>query len=355
MSADADGPAGLTTRSYEEILRNIHDGVYTLDPEGTITWVNEVAVEEFDGGYTREELVGAPVTTVLDEADVERCADLIADLVANEPGGSRRCEIDLQTADGRAIPCDLHLALLPAEDGGFAGTLGVVRDVTEQRRREQGLSVMHRVLRHNLRNELSIVLAGLERLDAGEDGPAAAIEAAVDRLLRAGEKARSVERALGREPVEPTTVDLGAVVEDRCAALRERYPGAELSVSVPGAVPVAGDDLLDEVVGELVENAIVHGGADRPAVEVAVEPPAGDDGRAALVVADDGPGIPATELEALEAAAETPLVHASGLGLWLVTWGVERLDGEVAFDTGPAGGTTVTVRLPAVEAADDAD
>ena len=340
--ADADpAPAVPTTRTYEEVLRNLHDAVYTLDPEGTITWVNEVAVEEFDAGYAREDLIGAPVTTILSMADVERCADHIADLVANDPGGSRRCEIDLLTADGRRIPCDLHLALLPAEDGSFAGTLGVVRDVTEQRRREQGLSVLNRVLRHNLRNELSVVLAGLDRLD---DDAAAPVVAAVDRLLRTSEKARSVEDALRRDPVPREPVDLGAVVAERATAAAGRFPRADVDVTTVAGCRIPGDDLLETVVDELLENAVRHHDGDRPAVAVAVE--AAPDDWATLTVTDDGPGVPDAELEALDADAESPLVHASGLGLWLVTWTVDRLGGEVAFEAAEPRGTRVEVRLP---------
>lgn len=44
---------------YETILETIRDGVYTLDTTGQITWVNNIAVENFDIGYTRDELVGA--------------------------------------------------------------------------------------------------------------------------------------------------------------------------------------------------------------------------------------------------------------------------------------------------------
>lgn len=340
-------PVGLTTRTYEEVLGNIHDAVYTLDPEGTITWVNEVAVEEFDGGYTRDELLGAPVTKILSMEDVERCADLIAELVSTDPEGSRRCEIELQTADGRTIPCDLHLALLPSEDGSFEGTLGVVRDITEQKRREQGLSVLNRVLRHNVRNELSVVLGGLERLKAGSEDAGPIVEEAIDRLLRTSEKARSVEVALRRGPVAGGPVDLGAIVANRATEAACEFPDARVDVTAPAGCWVTGNGLLDDLVDELLDNALRHAAREEPTVEVTVDSSAADGAWTELVVADDGPGIPAAELEALDADAESPLDHASGLGLWLVTWVVERLGGELTFETPESGGTTVRVRLPA--------
>jgi len=94
-------------------------------------------------------------------------------------------------------------------------------------------------------------------------------------------------------------------------------------------------------VTELVENALTHGGA-RPTVTVTVE----DEGEWVTVeVSDDGPGIDPEELAALETGAERPLSHASGLGLWLVSWTVESSGGDVSFDV--EDGTTVRLRLPA--------
>lgn len=348
-------PDGLSATSYEEILRNIHDAVYTLDPNGVITWVNEVAVEEFDGGYTRDELIGEPVSKILTKSDIEKCADLISELVTNDPEGSRRCQIELQTANGRAIPCDLHLALLPTDDGSFAGTIGVARDITDQQHREQGLSVMNRVLRHNVRNELTIVLAGLDEHAAGHEDARDRVEAAVERLLTTSDKARTIEAVLRGDAEDEAPVDLATIAREQVAAAVDRFPDATLTCSAEQGCWVVGGGALEVVVDELVENAVFHHDGDRPRVEVAVEPPAEPDGTATLTVTDDGPGIPQAELDAIEADAESPLVHSSGLGLWIVRWVTERLGGGLSFDTDDGPRTTVRLEVPVVRPPSEAD
>jgi signal transduction histidine kinase len=65
-----------------------------------------------------------------------------------------------------------------------------------------------------------------------------------------------------------------------------------------------------------------------------------------ITVADDGPGIPDIELDVLAENQETPLKHGSGLGLWLIDWLVDHLDGELTFESREPRGTIVTVRLP---------
>jgi sensor histidine kinase regulating citrate/malate metabolism len=66
-------------------------------------------------------------------------------------------------------------------------------------------------------------------------------------------------------------------------------------------------------------------------------------------VADQGPGIPDCELEALRSGDERALLHGSGIGLWLVNWLVTFLDGTLRFEGNDPCGTVVTMTLPVVD------
>jgi sensor histidine kinase regulating citrate/malate metabolism len=72
----------------------------------------------------------------------------------------------------------------------------------------------------------------------------------------------------------------------------------------------------------------------------------GADGWVAVSVADDGPGIEPTEYDVLKRGTETPLRHGSGIGLWIVKWGVDHLGGRISFDERDPRGTAVTVCVP---------
>ncbi|PSQ47632.1 hypothetical protein BRD19_09035 [Halobacteriales archaeon SW_7_65_23] len=62
-------------------------------------------------------------------------------------------------------------------------------------------------------------------------------------------------------------------------------------------------------------------------------------------IADDGPGLDEAEREVLATGTETPLIHGSGLGLWLVYWIVSRHDGDIETET-TSDGTTMTLSVP---------
>lgn len=325
---------------YETVLQTIHDAVYTLDPDGVITWVNRTAVEGFELGYTRDDLVGSPVSLVLGEADIQRATEIIGGLLDGEDAG--RCEVAIQTAHGTEIPCELDITLLPAPDGSFRGTVGVLREITQRRQREQRLAVLNRVLRHDTRNELAVIVGEAHDLEVALEGEAAEkaarIRARGEGFVALAEKARRVERSLEGADGRLAAVDVVDLVRAAVARVGETHPAADVDLDVPASAAVLANDSLGIAVEELLENAVEHGGAATVVVEAAAD-------RVTVRIDDDGPPIPEAELAVLESGDETPLRHASGLGLWVANWLVEGCAGGLAFDRRPDGGNRLTIRL----------
>lgn len=211
------------------------------------------------------------------------------------------------------------------------------RFIGESRRREQRLEVFNRVLRHNLRNQLDVINSHTERLAEETDSDHAdAVLSATDRLAKTGTRARRIDRLMSRD-LDPTTVDLTAVIQELLADVNSE--GIAVETDLPSTATLRTDEeTLRATLVSPLENAIRY--ADSTAT-VALE---STDGDYSVVVSDDGPGIPATELDSLAAGTETDLRHSRGLGLWQLKWGVDALGGEVSFEN--EGGTTVRVRLP---------
>jgi signal transduction histidine kinase len=243
--------------------------------------------------------------------------------------------------------------LVGVYDARATRTAARLRD--ERRRAEwlsQRLQVLNRVLRHDLRNEVNVV-QGYASLVAEGRGDArryaAVIERKADQILRVSEKARHFERLLAEnEEVTSINADLAAVVRERLDALRTAHPTAEVHADLPGEAVVAAVPLLDAMVDDLVENAVVHNPAPNPLVSVRVRVGANT---VLLRVADDGPGIPGEELAVLRAGGETPLRHSSGLGLWFVQWVVAESGGRIEFDQRSVG-SVVLVYLPRASGGD---
>jgi signal transduction histidine kinase len=231
----------------------------------------------------------------------------------------------------------------------------VFTDVTQQRVRSQRLSVLNRVLRHNLRNEMNKIRGRAELIaDGGQEhvDHAETIVSSADDLISTGERARQVEQMMATTAAVEESASLAAIGEAVIEEYRSEYPDATLSVDIDDslAAPI-NEQVLAHVLDNLVENAVVHNDAPTPVVTVGAR--ATDDG-VEVSVADNGPGIPSNERAVIESGDEDDLDHGSGLGLWAVKWGAVRLGGETAFADRKPRGTVVTITLPTETSAETA-
>lgn len=329
---------------YETIVLAAGEPIFTMDADHRFVDVNQALVELT--GYSRNRLIGEHASIVLGEDAIERQRETIRALLSGEASGSHTQEVVFETAAGDERRCLLSIALLPFEDE-YRGTVGVVRDITRRHRRAQRLEVMDRVLRHNLRNEMNIVrgrAAALEPLvDEDSLEHVEEIQRAADALLSLSDGARRFHDAFHDEGGKVATVDLVPEVESAVDGLDARFPAAEIHTDLPDEAKVRAHEAVRIPVEELVENAVVHNDRERPSVEVRITE---RDDQVLLLVADDGPGIPEMERQTIEEGPESALEHASGLGLWLVSWIAESSGAVLECEDGDPRGTVVTIRFP---------
>ncbi|SDJ57555.1 sensor histidine kinase [Natronorubrum texcoconense] len=233
-------------------------------------------------------------------------------------------------------------------------------------RREQMLLVLNRILRHNLRNSLNVVAGRASDLEDQLDGPeresAREIRLVTGELLTLADRARMTEELLDPVGEESPRIDLAAVVHERIVQFG--LSGADdakpnLTVTMPDrAVAVCGPEIA-VAIDELLANIADHAGPE-PTVDVTVET---DDDVVRILVADDGPGIPADEAAVITGNRKISQVsHTGGIGLWLVDWIVTQYDGRLlipAADSSTAAiadGTTVVLEFArAPDSTADAD
>jgi signal transduction histidine kinase len=313
------------------VVEALREAVVVLDWEGHVLDANETTAELFD--RSTDAIVGEPVESVVDGIEGH-------DLSAGTTG-----TVTLRTTKGRR---QFQYSVSAVGSGGGEGGRDpvaravVFRDVTDRQTREQRLTVLNRVLRHNVRNELDVVLAHADRVDDGtlRDG----IRDSATDLVELSEKAREAEAIMQASTESPEPVDLVAVATEVAEQYRTKAPDSEIALSCPDEMPIASHrTVLRRVLAELVDNAVTHAGDSPVRVEISVR--RADGGTVEVAVADDGPGIPERERAILTGGTETPLEHGRGIGLWMVNWTVTQLGGELALAENDPRGSVVTVRL----------
>jgi signal transduction histidine kinase len=151
----------------------------------------------------------------------------------------------------------------------------------------------------------------------------------------------------GRMPVATEPVDLAATAAllGREFGAAARAGGHTLAVDTNGSAgAVADQDQVLRIGRAIVENALVHTPSGT-SVRITAH---ADGHRAALEIADDGPGVPAEQQQHLFERfyrVDGSRASGSGLGLAIAHELAELMDGELQLDSGPDG-TRVTLTLP---------
>ncbi len=352
VAADGAGAAGKSPADAGETadIRREHERLWTLfenlpDPvvdaehvgDGpVIRAANDAFAEVFD--CDRETVAGSRIDEVLTSPG-EAVAGNTPPEEINEQvreGEVTGAKVRRETTNGART---FLFRGIPYAENGTVRAFGIYTDVTEIERRERHVKVLDRLLRHNLRNDLGVVIGRAENVIDRTDDPVIEEEAtslveAANRLIGLSNTAKRIRRIIENPADERSETAVAALLDSVADDARDRFPEATIGAAADGAdLTVLATSDLRLALEELVENAVVHGG-EAPTVELRAEPfDAAPDEWVDLLVVDDGPGIPEAERAAVTGARDiTQLQHGSGLGLWLVRWAVESVGGDVGFE-----------------------
>lgn len=203
-------------------------------------------------------------------------------------------------------------------------------------------TVLNRVLRHNIRNDMAIIrgFTQLMKEEGGNEYYAEKTLKEIDDLLALSDKARELERIIGMAG-DRQQINLGTLAEQCVEELRPEFPSATFQTEIGDNVDAAVFPTFERAIEELIENAAKHAGSS-PIVEISVErvPNA-----VRIQIADDGPGLSSQDQAVFTTGVETPLIHGSGLGLWIVHWIVTTHGGSTEVSASKDG-TTMTISVP---------
>jgi diguanylate cyclase (GGDEF)-like protein/PAS domain S-box-containing protein len=129
-----DELAGEKSR-LEAIFQCSADAVITTDPKGTISAFSPGAEELF--GFAAKDVVGRPVTDYYLGGEVEARR---VQRYLEEEGKVRNYEAWFRTASGEPVPTSLSASVLRDRSGHVLGTLGILKDITSEKRLERKLS-----------------------------------------------------------------------------------------------------------------------------------------------------------------------------------------------------------------------
>lgn len=240
------------------------------------------------------------------------------------------------------------------------GKLVTLSDVTDQEayrqrleEKTEQLEALNRVVRHDIRNDIAVVLAWAEILEEHVDDEGAdALEHILQKsrhVIELTDVSREfVESLSGDGVAELKPVGLRYVLDTELAAVRDSFPDARFHV--PEGIPhvsVRANEMLSSVFRNLLENAVRHNDAEPPEITVTcVERPE----TVHVRIADNGPGIPDDRKDQIfgkgEKGMESP---GSGIGLYLADTLTAQFGGDVWVEDNDPKGAVFVVELPGAD------
>ena len=347
--------AGEAERIVAAALDAIPDAILEVDGTRDILRANAAARDLMAAS------AGAPLLSVVRDPDILAGVD---DVLA----GGEGVEVPFSLPG----PVERHFVVrvLRLGDGGAAGRRALVlyRDVTALRAADRQRADFVANVSHELRTPLAAVSGFIETLrgPARDDEEArhrflGIMDAEARRMTRLVADLLSLSRIEATEhaaPTDPVAVaPIVARVVDALAPVARARRIAIVADLPPGLPAIAGDgDQLQQVIQNLVDNAIKYGRADGE-VRVSARALADEGGapaRVAIAVADTGEGISREHLHRLTERfyrvdpGRSRRLGGTGLGLAIVKHIVNRHRGTLSIESEPGRGSVFTVRIPAL-------
>ena len=339
---------------WRAIVESAVDGIVVIDAHGRIEAFNPAAERLF--GYPERDIVGRNVNILMpspyhEEHDIY-LARYLATGVQKIIGIGR--EVTGLRKDGTTFP--VHLSVGEMQVNGERKFTGILHDLSarvriEERLREQStlarLGEMAAVLAHEVKNPLAGIRGAIQviggRLPEGSRD-AVMTKEIVARIDALNELMKDLLLFARPPQPRPTAVDVAALATTTADFLREDPALKGVRVQVEGTAPTieADPELLKIVFQNLIVNS-AQAMQGQGTIRISV---GADDSTCHITFMDAGPGIPPEIRNKIFTPFFTTKSRGSGLGLPTAKRLIEAHHGTITFECPPAGGTTVSIKLP---------
>jgi PAS domain S-box-containing protein len=369
---EAEQALHMATRQRELILESVGDGIYGIDLEGSITFINQAGAHAL--GYTPEQLTGRDLHEVIhhshaDGTPYSKSTNPILQALRRSESIRMRDEV-FWRHDGTSFPVEYSANPL-MEDGQISGMVVAFQDVSERRRLERMKDEFISTVSHELRTPLTSLRASLGLISSGTldkrpEKQRQMLDMAIgnsDRLIRLVndildfEKVEKGKLAFDRQPVEAIDL-LRRAADVAYSAANQRH--ISVRVEAPSAQVLADEERILQVLNELVVNAIKFSPPDtsirlsaQPVSSGAESTPDERRDEVCFTVEDQGRGIAPEKLDRIFErfqqgdASDSRALGGTGLGLALCRSIVEQHGGRIWAESTPGNGSRFHFTLPA--------
>jgi len=312
---------GVQNIGWSYISDTIEVGVCIVDVDKTIveynTWFDKEFVGSDNTNLIKSNIIGSDIDSFFNEIDSEVSdGEFTKKIIQNKTDFYRISKEELYDNNDDCV--------------GFVYT---IQKVTMELQSQQQIRLLNRFLRHNLRNSLSVIQLGVERMktvtpeDKSKEkeivDTMSRVENNIQKLISASEVAKNVENSISTS--QTRTVPLETIVYSAVENIESRFDTqstTNIVVNV-GKETVKVTENFEIAIEQIIENSIKHAQSD--SLSININSTVTDFGYVRLTIQDNGIGIPTDavqsfETEISESPEENQLYHGVGLGFGIAHW-----------------------------------
>lgn len=360
---EAEDELEMVRRQQQLILDAVGDGIYGMDLEGKLRFINPAAAKML--GYAAEEMLGKDVHSLIhhshDDGTQHSKANCPILLGLRRREGVRIRDDVFWRRNGNKIPVE-YVASPLVDEGVIAGMVVAFQDVSERRRLEKMKDEFISTVSHELRTPLTSLRASLGLISSGSldkrpEKRKQMLDVAIgncDRLVRLVNDILDFDRVeKGVLPLHREVLDVVDILHRAADVEHEAALRAQISFrfdTPPGLLVDVDLNRMLQVLSELVSNAIKFS-PPQTIIRLAAQPV--DNGEVCVSVEDQGRGIPQEKLDMIFErfqqgdASDSRALGGTGLGLAICKKVVEQLGGRIWAESEPGKGSRFLFTVPA--------
>jgi PAS domain S-box-containing protein len=349
------------TKYYTQmILDNSRVIIVTTDTHGSIVEFNREAEVLLE--YSKDEVAGRDVLMLYDNP--RQRSEMVRSTGASDGDvwEVRNREVRFKSKSGKVIHVVLTLSTMVNEEGSIIGTVGVGKDISEQKMLQfklaqseklAGIGTLATGIAHEINNPLAGILGMAEAIRDEDD--MGLIKSYTDDIIQYSENARKIVRELSNysrsaHNVGEAKVDLAEVIDNSLKMARHSavFNDIQLVSDLERGLVISANPVeAQQVFVNLIVNA-VHAMGDHGTLTLRCW---SEDGFVKAMVRDTGSGIPEKNLNQIFDPFFTtkPVGMGTGLGLYVVYKIITKYGGNIEVESVVGQGTAFVLRFPLAE------
>lgn len=227
---------------------------------------------------------------------------------------------------------------------------GIYIDISNRIQEKEYIQVLNRILRHNLKNRLTVILGNTRIIMEESDGEK--IKENANNIMRSAtdinkliDESDTIRGIIKDSDPDIRSVQLQPIISNSASSVLEQFENAKIEVECQSNLYVNAGVKLDVAIESLIDNGLRHNNSDNPKIKINCQKISNN--KVSIDIIDNGVGIPQEDANILESNKTiSQLNHSSGLGLWMTKWIINSYHGNIKVNKSRSmNGTKITLIL----------